>query len=124
MKTHLKATALALLVFAALAAAADVTGTWTGSLATGNGDFALVYNFKQDGATLSGTLETPQGDTVDIQDGKVNGDKISFTFEVQYNGGMKFTNEGSVKGDEMTLTTTHEGGGEYSGTTTLKRKAQ
>jgi hypothetical protein len=122
MKTLVSAIALGMLLGAAVALAADLTGTWTGTLSTQNGDYALVYTFKQEGAKLTGTLLTPQGDTVEIQDGKVDGDKVSFVFEVAYNGGMKFLNEGAIKGDEIAVTTTQQGSGEYGGTVTLKRQ--
>jgi hypothetical protein len=122
MKTLVSAIALGMLLGAAAALAADLSGTWAGTLATQNGDYALVYTFKQEGAKLTGTLLTPQGDTVEIQDGKVDGDKVSFVFEVAYNGGMKFLNEGAIKGDEIAVTTTQQGTGEYGGTVTLKRQ--
>jgi len=122
MKTPVSAIALGMLLGAAAALAADLTGTWTGTLSTQNGDYDLVYTFKQEGAKLTGTLLIPQGDTVEIQDGKVEGGKVSFVFEVSYNGGMKFLNEGTIKGDEIAVTTTQQDGGEYSGSVTLKRQ--
>jgi len=122
MKTLVSAIALGMLLGTAAALAADLTGTWAGTLATQNGDYALVNTFKQEGAKLTGTLLPPRGDTVEIQDGKVDGDKVSFVFEVAYNGGMKFLNEGAIKGDEIAVTTTQQGGGEYGGTLTLKRQ--
>jgi hypothetical protein len=121
MRIRIVVLTIALLMGAA-ALAADVTGTWTGSLATPGGEYALTYTFHQDGAKLTGTLQTEHGDNIEIADGKVEGNKISFNFEANYNGGMKFANEGSINGDEITLSTKHMNGGEFSGTTTLKRE--
>ena len=57
------AAGLALMLTAATALAADVTGTWTGTAQGPNGDgFQLSFTFKQDGANLTGTVQGPQGD--------------------------------------------------------------
>jgi hypothetical protein len=63
---------------------ADLTGKWTGSLKTPDGnEIALTYNFKVDGDKLTGTAESPSGQ-VAINDGKING--TDFTFKVTVDG--------------------------------------
>lgn len=42
-------------------AATDMTGTWTGSMQTPDGNsFSLTFVFKQDGSKLAGTVAGPQ----------------------------------------------------------------
>jgi opacity protein-like surface antigen len=76
-----------LLLLAAPAFAADVDGTWTGTVSTPMGDLPVQFEFKADGATLTGTTLGFDGGSIPIKSGKVDGDKISFTvtFDV---GGM------------------------------------
>jgi hypothetical protein len=82
--------------------AADVTGTWTGAMTGGNGDFNITFTFKQDGAKLTGTILGPQGDPIEISNGTVDGDKLSFT--VSFNE-MTITHTGVITGDTIKLTT-------------------
>jgi hypothetical protein len=64
-------------------------------------------------------------DPVEIQDGKVEGDKISFSLQVDLGNGMvKFTSKGTIKGDEMVLTTTNDAGLDLAAEMTLKRQKQ
>ena len=91
--------ALLILLSAALAFAADLNGRWEGSMSTPNGDFALTFNFKVDGATLTGTVETAEG-KFDITDGKVDGDKFSFKTHA---GDSDIDHEGTVSGDSIDL---------------------
>ncbi|MGA3016039.1 MAG: hypothetical protein ABSF62_02890 [Bryobacteraceae bacterium] len=114
-----------LLVLTGIAAwAADVTGVWTGTISGGDGDYALTYTFRQDGQKLTGTVTGPT-DPIQIQDGKVEGDKISFWLQVDMGGGVvKFTTTGTIKGDEISLTTTNDAGMDLGGAMTLKRQKQ
>jgi hypothetical protein len=105
--------------------AADITGAWTGSMANGNGDFSLTYNFKQDGDKLSGTVIGPQGDPLPLIDCKINGDQISFAVKVDMGGNVTtFSSKGTVKGDEITLTTTNDAGMDFGGEMKLKKQAK
>lgn len=102
-----------LMALAATALAADITGKWTGEMGGpgGGGGFTLTYTFKQDGAKLTGSMVGPQGDPIEIKDGKIEGDKLSFF--ITFDGGgtsMKITNEGTIAGDEIKLTSKFEGG--------------
>jgi len=88
------------LLFAGVALAADVTGTWNATTQGPDGqEMKLVFHFKQDGEKLTGTVEGPAGE-VPITEGSINGDAIAFTVEV---GDMKIVHKGTVTGDEMKL---------------------
>ena len=102
----------------ATALAADVSGVWTGEMNGGGGGFQISFTFKQDGAKLTGTVQGPQGDPLAITDGKVDGDKISF--KVSFNG-MTISHEGTVKGDQITLTSKADSGDFPGGEMTLKK---
>ena len=108
------ATAVLCAVFAAAAFAADISGNWTGTSQMGDNPFTLTYVFKQDGEKLTGTVTGPQGDPMPLNDGKVVGDKVTFSIQVDMGGTpAKFSTKGVIKGDEITLTTTMEGGDDF-----------
>lgn len=110
MITRRLGTGILFLLLAAAAWAADVTGTWKGDVSSPDGNtFSLTYTLKQDGTKLTGTVLGPQGDPLPLDNGKVEGDKISFSVKVDMNGGMVFSSEGTIKGDEITLKTKAEG---------------
>ena len=120
--------AILTVIFALLSAAAwaaDITGTWTGSISSQNGDFSLTYVFKQDGAKLSGTVTGPQGDPMPLIDCKIDGDKISFAVKVDMGGNPStFSSKGTIKGDEITITTTNDAGMDFGGEMKLKKQAK
>jgi hypothetical protein len=100
----------AVLAFIATAAAwgADVTGKWSAQMnGPDGGGMTMTFNFKQDGAKLTGTIDGPGGEPMAIQEGKVDGEKI--VFAVSFND-MKIVHEGTIKGDEITLTIQMSGG--------------
>ncbi len=99
-------------------AATDITGTWVGEMNSDNGSFALTFTFKQEGAKLTGTVQGPEGDPLNLADGKIDGDKISF--KVTYNGTV-FTDEGTIAGDQIKLTSKSDQGDFTGGGITLKR---
>jgi hypothetical protein len=95
--------ALVMMLTAATALAADVTGKWTADAKTPDGSsFQLTFAFKQDGTNLTGTVQGPMGDPLDISNGKVDGDK--FTFDVSFNG-LTIHHNCTVNGDEIKMTT-------------------
>jgi hypothetical protein len=113
---------LAALLLSAAAWADDISGTWTGQVSTPDGNgFSLTYSFKQDGEKLTGTVAGPQGDPLPLEEGKVQGDKVSFSVNAPFNGGTKFTSEGTIKGEEITLNTTAAGQA-FGGPLTLKKQ--
>jgi hypothetical protein len=80
----------ALMANALILSAADVTGTWKGTLTPENRDAgpALVI-LKQTGDTVTGTAGPDEGERNEIANGKVTGDRI--TFEVpREQGTMRF----------------------------------
>src|SRR5512133_452442 len=108
-------------IFAGAALAADVSGTWTGSLQAGDNPIPLTFTFKQEGAKLTGTVNGPGG-LLTLQDGKVTDDKLSFSVTTDMNGSpTKFLSEGTIKGDEIALNIKIDGGPDF-GNTALKRQ--
>ncbi|HXA48747.1 MAG TPA: hypothetical protein VNV86_00515 [Candidatus Acidoferrum sp.] len=100
--------ALACVSFTGLLLAGDISGTWTGTMATGNNQIPLTYKFTQDGAKLTGTVTGPGGD-LPLADGKVDGDQISFYVTAEMGGQpARFTSTGTVKGEEIVLETKGE----------------
>lgn len=82
MKKILVTTALLFSFVICFAIIADMTGKWTGSIKTSDGnEFPLTYVFKVDGDKLTGTATSPQGD-IAISNGKVTGTDFSFTLDV------------------------------------------
>ena len=99
---------LAMTLFAGKAMAADVTGSWTTTMQTQDGNStAITFNFKQDGATLTGTVAGPMGDPLPITNGKVDGDK--FTFDVTFNG-ITIHHDCTVDGDTIKMSTKTDSG--------------
>jgi hypothetical protein len=121
MRNWIVLCAALVMVFSArpIFAATDVTGKWTGTLATPDGNtFDLTFNFKQDGGKVTGTIEGPQGDPLSIDNGKIDGDKLTFT--VSFNG-MTISHEATVSGDEIKMNTKTDDGGMPPMQYTLKR---
>ncbi len=99
---------LAMMLSAATAMAADVTGTWTGQSTGPDGNsMQLSFTFKQDGAALTGTVQGPMGDAMAITNGKVDGDK--FSFDVSFNG-MTINHQCTVDGATIKMTTKSDSG--------------
>ena len=100
--------AIAIMLSAATAMAADVTGTWTAETKTPDGSsFQLTFTFKQDGATLTGTVQAPQGDPIAFTNGKVDGDK--FSFDDSFNG-ITIHHDCTVDGDTIKMTAKSDSG--------------
>jgi hypothetical protein len=82
---------------AMLALAADVTGTWSGSVVLTAGSGNPKMEFKQSGEALTGTYHGTFGDAP--LKGTVKGDKIEFTFG---NDTTQAKYVGTIAGDKMT----------------------
>lgn len=111
--------ALAIVLSAATALAADLTGTWSGQMPGQNGDtFHISYTFRQDGAKFTGSVKSPHGDDIEITDGTIDGNKLSFTIDVN---GTIIRHEGTVSGDSIKLTTKTDAPDYPGGDLTLTR---
>ena len=81
---------LAILVNALILSAADVTGTWKGTLAPENRDAApALVILKQTGDTITGTVGPDESERNEIANGKVIQDKVTFDVPRE-NGTMRF----------------------------------
>ena len=103
-----------LLVLLAQAAAAQqpAAGKWNATVETPGGPFTLVFDFLVDAAgTLTGTLTLDFLGAVPIQEGVATGTDVSFklTIEGAPTGPMTIGYKGTVKGDELALTSKFEG---------------
>jgi hypothetical protein len=95
-----------LLLFTAALAAADVTGTWTGSLSFkredgSEGSDTAYLVLKQEGSAVTGTAGGNPGDQHAVSDGKVEGDQFTFRI-VRERGEMQISLKVSPSGREMT----------------------
>ena len=93
---------LAVLLLSALSAfAADVTGAWTLTVETPNGQRQSAVDFKQDGKNLSGTIHSQMGDAP--LTGTVDGDQVSFSVTRERDGqSFKIEYSAKVEGSKMT----------------------
>jgi hypothetical protein len=108
MKLLLLITAIAAMMAITLNAA-DVAGTWKGSMETQSGTMDTTITIRP-GAALAGNVKAGEYEGA-IENGKVDGDKISF--EININPG-KVTYRGTVAGDEMKLNVTGTQGNQYT----------
>ncbi len=102
-------------LFAMSASAADIAGTWKGSMQGGpGGDMEFTFVFKVAGTALTGTVSNPMGGEPNaISEGKIEGDALSFVLNVEFGGNaMKINYKGKVVSDkELKLTMTFPGFG-------------
>jgi len=102
-------------LFAMSATAADISGTWKGTMQGGmGGDMEITFVLKAAGSALTGTVSNPMGgDTNPISEGKIDGDSISFVVAVDFGGnGMKISYKGKVVSEkEIKLTMSFPGMG-------------
>jgi hypothetical protein len=122
MTSRLVQSGLLILLLAAGASAADITGNWKADLQTPQGMVQVSYTFKQEGEVLTGTWQAAQSPTVPISEGKVTGDKVVFTVKVGPNGVMVFNHEGEIKGEEIQLTM--KPSGEFPGSTVVAKRVK
>ena len=81
------------------AAIADLSGKWTGTIKTPDGnDLKIYYVFKVDGNKLTGTA-TGDGSPTPIDNGKINGN--DFSFSVSNPEGVVFKHNGKYYGDSI-----------------------
>ena len=109
----LKAVLLSM-VLALAASAADVTGTWSGTLKiTGpdgqTQDDTIHMILKQDGGKLTGTAGPSAGEQLPIEKGVVDGAKITMEVPIP-NGAFKF--DMAIEGDHLKGDVTMAAGGQ------------
>src|SRR5689334_24313718 len=98
------ASILAILVVTTTLIAADVDGTWTGTISGPMGDIPVSFTFKADGAKLTGKTLGLDGSDVAISDGKIDGNNISFNVSLDF-GGMPFmlSYKGVIDGEQIKM---------------------
>jgi hypothetical protein len=105
--------AAALALFALpLAAQTGVAGKWNASVDTPNGPFAFVFEFIVDAAgKLTGSMQNEFIGSIPIKDGAVNGNDVSFKLSIEGgpNGAINIGYKGTVKGDELAMTSKLDG---------------
>lgn len=102
----LKMFALALMLAASPAFAAEIDGNWTGSLDTPNGPVEIKFSFKAEGEKLTGSSTGPDGASLMIRDGKIMGGALSFALDLDFGGqAMTFSYTGMLAGAELKLHT-------------------
>jgi hypothetical protein len=103
---NIRTLALGLLVVATPAFAADIDGTWAGSIDTPQGATMLSYTFKADGAALTGSTSGPDGTPIPISDGKITGNMLSFSLTLDFGQGpTTFKYTGEFSGADLKLHT-------------------
>jgi hypothetical protein len=97
-------TAVMLMLLSGLAFAADVDGTWTGTVSTPGGDFPVSFTFKADGATLTGSMLGQENNQIAIKNGKIDGSNISFSVTLDMGGQeMVLAYKGVVAPDQIKM---------------------
>jgi len=99
---------LALLLFAGMAWAADISGQWKAEWAdygARGGDLRrTTFTFKQNGTNLMGTVTDDAGMVLQIREGQVTEDKVSFVVAHKIgNREATMTYTGRVSGGEITF---------------------
>lgn len=96
--------AFIVLVLAAFALAAEVSGKWASDINTPMGMIKYTYDFQVDGTTLTGTAASEFGSTK-ISDGKISGDDISFVEPLNFDGQeIRITYTCKLAGEEIKCT--------------------
>jgi hypothetical protein len=108
MKSRLPFLALALVLAAPPARAADVTGKWSATFDTQVGQQKYTFDLKADGEKLTGKAafeRMGQAGEADLLEGKVKGDEVSFveTFDAMGTT-VRIEYTGKAKGDEIAFT--------------------
>ena len=106
MTRHVRLLALVLMVMlAASAHAADISGKWTASFDTQVGRQEYTYDFVVKGSTLTGKMKSNLGAS-DVLEGKVDGDKVTFVEVLRFQDmDIRITYTGTVtSADEIRFT--------------------
>jgi hypothetical protein len=107
MKRYVWMPVLALVLFASVLAAADISGKWSGEVPRRGGETSTAtFVFKVEGDKVTGTMSGQQGE-VALQDVTLKGDELSFSTT---GGNAKIVFKGTVSGDQIRMTRAREGG--------------
>jgi hypothetical protein len=98
---------------AALLAAADVNGKWTGSVDTPDGAVPVTFNLTANGEAVTGTvISSATKPSTKIADGKIEGDVVTFSFVAEHDGApIKLLCKGEVTADGLKMQMGTEDGG-------------
>jgi len=96
--------------------AADIDGTWKGTMETPMGAMENTITLQADGDKLNGSVKTDMFEAK-IEKGTLNGNKVSFAITMDFG---TLTYEGTLAGDELKLNVT----GPDGNPTELKAKRQ
>jgi hypothetical protein len=102
------ALAVAILLTAQAAHAADVTGKWTSQFESQIGSLKYVYDLKTEGDKITGkAIREADGQKTETEliEGKLSGDDVSFVETLDFDGNqIRIEYKGKVSGQEMKLT--------------------
>src|ERR1035438_2916013 len=90
------------LALATVAFAADIAGTWKGTLETPMGPMENTIVLQADGASLTGSVKTDMFEAK-VENGKLDGAKVSFEINIEFG---KLVYEGTLDGDDLKLNVT------------------
>src|SRR5262249_36299331 len=101
----------------------SVDGKWVGEVQGGRGPQTITIALKADGGTLTGSITGGRGGEVAIKEGTISGSSLKFKSTQMGRGGeINLSWSGTLKGDEIAMTRTVEGGQGQSQEFTLKRQ--
>ena len=106
--SQMKRLLILLAAFALVATAADVSGTWKGTMETPMGAMDNTLVLKADGAKLTGSLQGGPGGDMKIDEGKIDGDKVSFSVSMEFG---KLVYSGTFTADDLKLKISFGAGG-------------
>jgi hypothetical protein len=100
-----------------------VDGKWAGEVQGGRGPQQITITLKADGGTLTGSITGGRGGEVAIKEGTISGTTLKFKSTQMGRGGeINLSWSGTLKGDEIAMTRTVEGGQGQAQEFTLKRQ--
>ena len=101
MTRHARLLSLVLMVMlAASARAADISGKWTASFDTQIGVQNYTYEFEVKDGKLTGKAKSQNGESA-IAEGKIEGDKVTFVENLNFQGmDLRITYTGKIVSDD------------------------
>ncbi len=112
MKIRALVLSILVTVFALPLAAQQAAGKWNASIDTPQGPFAFVFEFIVDAAgKLTGSMQNEFIGSIPLKDAALKGSELSFklTIDGGPGGPMNISYKGTVKGDDLAMTSKFEG---------------